>query len=218
MSEERIDPATLAAEEPVLATDLEVAGGDPDLGDVEVAVGAPVAEATGFLLEARSISKRFGGLLAVRDVDLRIPPGAIYSIIGPNGAGKTTFFNVVAGLIDPSAGHVIFQGRFLILRPRRTWVEPILWVAPSLVVVLIALLLGVPNGGDFAIAVTILIALGLLITTLLLAIIRPIWYARLLGRLGIMRSARTPTMRMAMPAARAKPAMMEGCSNSSKGP
>ncbi|KRT62322.1 MAG: branched-chain amino acid transport ATP-binding protein LivG [Chloroflexi bacterium CSP1-4] len=164
----------------------------------ESAVTAPPVTATimdaaasgDVLLEARGVTKRFGGLVAVRDVNLDIPKGGIVSIIGPNGAGKTTFFNVVAGIIDPSAGAVEFRGRKLIMRPRRTWIEPILWVAPSVIVVLIALALGVQNGGDEGLAITGLLALGLLITTFLLAIIRPPWYTQLLARMGILRSAR----------------------------
>ncbi len=154
---------------------------------------ATVAEdaATGeVLLQARAVTKRFGGLVAVRDVNLAIPRGGIVSIIGPNGAGKTTFFNVVAGIIDPTAGSVEFRSRSLISRPRRTWIEPILWVAPSAIVVVVALLLGVQNGGDEGLAITGLLVLGFLITTLLLAIIRPPWYSRLLARMGILRSAR----------------------------
>jgi ABC-type branched-subunit amino acid transport system ATPase component len=143
-----------------------------------------------YLLEARSITKRFGGLVAVRDVDLHIPKGAIVSIIGPNGAGKTTFFNIVAGLIDPSAGDVRFRGRYLILRSRRTWIEPFLWIAPALIAVIVAVLLGAENAGDQGSAITGLVVLGLLIATLLLAIIRPPWYSRLLARIGILRSAR----------------------------
>ena len=149
-----------------------------------------VGATDGYLLDARSITKRFGGLVAVRDVDLHIPKGAIVSIIGPNGAGKTTFFNIVAGLIDPSAGDVRFRGRFLIVRPRRTWIEPFLWFAPSVIAVLIAVLLGAENAGDQGVAITALVVLGSLIATLLLAIIRPPWYARLLARMGILRSAR----------------------------
>ena len=162
--------------------------------DTVVAVGAvdptPAPDGVEYLLQATSITKRFGGLVAVRDVNLNIPKGAIVSIIGPNGAGKTTFFNVVAGIIDPSAGHVRFRGRFLILRPQRTWVEPILWVAPSLIAVVVALLLGAQSRGDQGLGITGLVVLGLLITMLLLAIIRPPWYSLLLGRLGILRSAR----------------------------
>ena len=53
---------------------------------------------------ARAVTKRFGGLVAVNAIDLVIPEGSIVSLIGPNGAGKTTFFNVVAGIFDPTAG------------------------------------------------------------------------------------------------------------------
>ena len=143
-----------------------------------------------YLLQARSITKRFGGLVAVRDVNLNIPKGSIVSIIGPNGAGKTTFFNVVAGLIDPTGGDVRFLGKYLVLRPRRTWLEPFVWVAPAIAAVIIAVLLGAPSRGDEAAALTTLAVIGLLISTLLLAIIRPPWYSRLLSRMGIFRSAR----------------------------
>ena len=76
------------------------------------------------LLEARSVTKQFGGLVAVRDINLDIPTGGIVkNIIGPNGAGKTTFFNVIAGIIDPTAGTVAFKGTTLISRPRRVWLQ-----------------------------------------------------------------------------------------------
>ena len=72
------------------------------------------------VLEARQITKQFGGLTAVSDVDFALEEGAIGSIIGPNGAGKTTFFNMVSGLYHPTKGHLIFQGRDLgRLRPNR---------------------------------------------------------------------------------------------------
>jgi len=151
----------------------------------------PTVGATGdYLLQARAVTKRFGGLVAVRDVDLNIPTGSIVSIIGPNGAGKTTFFNVVAGLIDPSGGDVRFRGKYLVLRPRRTWLEPFVWVGPAIIAVVVALALGAPSRGDEGLALTSLVAIGLLISTLLLAIIRPPWYSRLLSRMGILRSAR----------------------------
>ena len=54
------------------------------------------------ILVADRVTKRFGGLVAVRDVDLQIPRGAIVSVIGPNGAGKTTFFNVIVGISEPT--------------------------------------------------------------------------------------------------------------------
>ena len=77
------------------------------------------------------MTKQFGGLVAVRDINLDIPQGGIVSIIGPNGAGKTTFFNVIAGIIDPTAGTVAFKGTTLITRPRRVWLESVLWVVPA---------------------------------------------------------------------------------------
>jgi ABC-type branched-subunit amino acid transport system ATPase component len=142
------------------------------------------------LLQARAVTRRFGGLVAVRDVDLDIPRGSIVSIIGPNGAGKTTFFNVVAGIIDPTAGSVKFRDRTLISRPHRTWLEPIAWVTPAILVLLVALALGVPERGESAVAIAGMAVVGVLAATLLLAIVRPAWYTRLMDRFGVLRSAR----------------------------
>jgi len=66
--------------------------------------------ANGNVLEARGITKRFGGLVAVNDVDFEVPHKSIVSIIGPNGAGKTTFFNCMTGLYKPTTGMVTFDG------------------------------------------------------------------------------------------------------------
>jgi len=65
----------------------------------------------GVLLEASHISKIFGGLVAVNDVEFRVPQKAIVSLIGPNGAGKTTFFNCLTGLYRPTTGRVVFNGK-----------------------------------------------------------------------------------------------------------
>ncbi len=65
------------------------------------------------LLEARKLTKKFGGLVAVDNVDLSIEQGEIASLIGPNGAGKTTFFNMVTGLYKPTSGTLIFDGHTL---------------------------------------------------------------------------------------------------------
>jgi branched-chain amino acid transport system ATP-binding protein len=63
------------------------------------------------LLVATKVTKRFGGLLAVNDIDFTIPRGSIVSLIGPNGAGKTTFFNMITGLYKPTSGKVDFDGK-----------------------------------------------------------------------------------------------------------
>ncbi|MGN6030760.1 MAG: ABC transporter ATP-binding protein [Thermomicrobiales bacterium] len=63
------------------------------------------------VLEARNVTMRFGGLVAVDSVSMAIPQGSISSVIGPNGAGKTTFFNMIAGIYRPTAGEIVFEGR-----------------------------------------------------------------------------------------------------------
>ena len=63
------------------------------------------------LLSVRNVSKRFGGLTAVKDLTLDVPAGALYGLIGPNGAGKTTIFNMIAGVYRPDAGSVALDGR-----------------------------------------------------------------------------------------------------------
>jgi branched-chain amino acid transport system ATP-binding protein len=72
------------------------------------AAGAPPSKD---LLVARSVSKLFGGLVAVSDIDFAIPRLSIVSIIGPNGAGKTTFFNMLTGLYQPTTGTITFDGK-----------------------------------------------------------------------------------------------------------
>ena len=63
------------------------------------------------VLEATNVSKVFGGLVAVNDVNFSVPEKGIVSLIGPNGAGKTTFFNCMTGLYRPTTGRVVFNGR-----------------------------------------------------------------------------------------------------------
>src|SRR4030042_615848 len=72
------------------------------------------------LLEARRVSKQFGGLAALSDLDLDIEKGMIASLIGPNGAGKTTFFNMVSGIYKPTSGQMLLEGKEIGgLRPNR---------------------------------------------------------------------------------------------------
>src|SRR5919108_5095696 len=89
------------------------------------------------LLSARGVTKRFGGLLAVNKVDFDIPMGSIVSLIGPNGAGKTTFFNIIAGIYDPTSGRVAVRGRTMVARAVRPWLEPFIWVGPAVLVALL---------------------------------------------------------------------------------
>ena len=63
------------------------------------------------LVRSRGVTKKFGGLTAVNNVDFDIPRGSIVSLIGPNGAGKTTFFNMITGYYVPTAGEIVFDGR-----------------------------------------------------------------------------------------------------------
>jgi branched-chain amino acid transport system ATP-binding protein len=60
-----------------------------------------------------NVSKRFGGLLAVNDLDLKVPEGKILSLIGPNGAGKTTVFNMITGVYPPTEGAISYKGNKL---------------------------------------------------------------------------------------------------------
>src|SRR5205809_775209 len=72
-------------------------------------MAADVSVATAELLRVERLTKQFGGLRALDNVDLTIRPREIFSLIGPNGAGKTTLFNIVAGVYPTDAGKITFQ-------------------------------------------------------------------------------------------------------------
>jgi branched-chain amino acid transport system ATP-binding protein len=80
---------------------------------------AAVPEETEPILRLRGIGRRFGGLHAVRDVDLDVAQGERRAILGPNGAGKTTLFNVISGDVAPSSGTIEFLGEEVSLLPPR---------------------------------------------------------------------------------------------------
>ncbi len=67
----------------------------------------------GAILEARGVTKEFGGLVALDDVSFSVEPAKITAVIGPNGAGKTTLFNIIAGVYGLSSGELHLEGRHL---------------------------------------------------------------------------------------------------------
>jgi branched-chain amino acid transport system ATP-binding protein len=72
------------------------------------------------LLRGRSVTRRFGGLVALDRLDIDVAAGAIHAVIGPNGSGKTTFLNTVSGAYRPDAGSIVLDGAELVgLRPSR---------------------------------------------------------------------------------------------------
>ena len=71
------------------------------------------------MLELASLSRAFGGLLVIDRLDFKVEQGEIVGILGPNGAGKTTLFNVIAGVLPPSGGRILFENRDI--TPMRPW-------------------------------------------------------------------------------------------------
>jgi ABC-type branched-subunit amino acid transport system ATPase component len=63
------------------------------------------------ILQTTGLEKRFGGIVATNDVNLSVEKGARHALIGPNGAGKTTFINLLTGVLKPSAGRIMLEGR-----------------------------------------------------------------------------------------------------------
>ncbi len=146
------------------------------------------------ILRANRVTKRFGGLVAVNNIDFSIPEKSIVSLIGPNGAGKTTFFNIIAGIYDPTAGEIEFHGRKVIARSRRAWLEPVLWVLPATVVAVITLILGSESRSEQSIISGLALTIIALMAAMLIGVARPPIYQRFLGKFGIFKSARPNDM------------------------
>lgn len=149
------------------------------------------------VLRASAVTRRFGGLVAVNKVDFEIPRGMIAAIIGPNGAGKTTLFNVIAGIYAPTEGHVELNGKRLISPPTGASREPLLLLAPIIPMIgAVAYFLFVVGGveGFYEGVLSVVIAMLGFVTALLLTIVRPLWYVRLIKRFGITRPARPNDM------------------------
>ncbi|XAH23307.1 ABC transporter ATP-binding protein [Xylophilus sp. GW821-FHT01B05] len=66
---------------------------------------------TELLVQARQVTRRFGGLVANSNIDTEVRRGEILGLIGPNGAGKSTFFNLIAGALPPTSGQILFEGK-----------------------------------------------------------------------------------------------------------
>src|SRR5437016_5310196 len=64
-------------------------------------------------LVTEKVTKRFGGLAAVSDLNIHVDRGELAGLIGPNGAGKTTVFNLITGVYDPTEGRILFQGKLV---------------------------------------------------------------------------------------------------------
>jgi branched-chain amino acid transport system ATP-binding protein len=146
------------------------------------------------VLRADRVTKRFGGLLAVNTIDFTIPERSIVSLIGPNGAGKTTFFNIIAGIYDPSAGRIEFLGEPMIAKAKRAWLEPILWLVPAAVATLITVLLSTAGAPEAVVIIGIFVTVITLLSVMVVGAARPLAYQRRLARFGIFRSARPNDM------------------------
>jgi branched-chain amino acid transport system ATP-binding protein len=93
----------------ITSSDTSLAGSGP--------IGYPLfGEDRKTIFETNELSKFFGGVRAVNDINLRIREGEIVGLIGPNGAGKTTVFNLITGFLEPSKGLVVFEGENLVGR------------------------------------------------------------------------------------------------------
>jgi branched-chain amino acid transport system ATP-binding protein len=148
----------------------------------------------GDILRADKVTKRFGGLVAVNAIDFTIPTNSIVSLIGPNGAGKTTFFNIIAGIYDPTKGRIEFRDRTMIAHARRAWLEPVLWLVLPGIVAAITILLNAIGVGQGTVILGIFATVIVLLVTLVTGVARGPAYQRFLARFGVFRSARPNDM------------------------
>ncbi len=149
------------------------------------------------LLRAQSVTRRFGGLVAVNAVDFEIARGSISAIIGPNGAGKTTFFNVIAGIYAPSEGSVELDGVVVARPPTGEGRESLVLLIPVIPFVALGLYFLFAIGGDAGFMpgiLSMLMAMLGFITSLILNILRPSWYNKIVARLGITKPSRPNDM------------------------
>ncbi len=146
------------------------------------------------ILRAEKVTKRFGGLVAVNSIDFTIPTKGIISLIGPNGAGKTTFFNIIAGIYDPTAGHIDFNGYPMIARSRKAWLEPLLWLLFPGIIAIITILMAQGGAPEGQVILGIFIAIGTLLVVLVAGVARGPRYQRFMRRFGIFHSARPNDM------------------------
>ena len=185
---ETLDSANETLEAATEATVADIAAAFPAVPELDAAA------AHGEILNAKGVTKRFGGLVAVHEVDFTIPERSIVSLIGPNGAGKTTFFNIIAGIYDPTSGRIAFHGRNMISRAQRAWLEPVLWVIPAAIIAVLTFVIGSSGVDTGVIALGILLTVLALMTNMVIGVSRPPWYIRLITRLGIFKSARPNDM------------------------
>lgn len=149
------------------------------------------------LLRAQGVTRRFGGLVAVNAVDFEIARGSISAIIGPNGAGKTTFFNVIAGIYAPSEGSVELDGVVVARPPTGEGRESLVLLIPVIPFVALGLYFLFAIGGDAGFlpgVLSMLMAMLGFITSLILNILRPDWYNKIVARLGITKPSRPNDM------------------------
>ena len=93
-------------------------GGFDSAGAARILTKMP--ERGGNLLEVRGVTVKFGGLVALNNVDITVPVGGVVAVIGPNGSGKSTLFNVITGLVRANSGSIHFEGREILgLKPHQ---------------------------------------------------------------------------------------------------